>query len=80
MINSEVIQKMRIQYLGERVRCIQMVDDNPVPSGTEGTVQHIDDIGQIHVKWDNGSTLALIPETDEFEMVNMETVESWELS
>jgi hypothetical protein len=81
MINSTVIQKMRLDYIGERIRCINMVDDKPVPSGTEGTVNHVDDLGQIHVKWDNGSTLALIPETDEFELVNnIETVEQWELS
>lgn len=73
------LDKMRIDYVGERIRCINMVDEMPVPSGTEGTVKHIDDLGQIHVKWDNGSTLALIPETDEFELVNIEeTIEVWD--
>lgn len=52
---------------GTRVRCIHMQDSNPVPANTCGTVVHIDDIAQIHVAWDNGSTLALIPGVDRFE-------------
>lgn len=52
---------------GTRVRCVHMSDSiHPVPSGTLGTVEFVDDIGQIHVKWDNGSSLALVPYEDTF--------------
>lgn len=45
---------------GDIVECVFMDDPyNPVPSGTRGVVECIDGIGQIHVKWDNGSSLAL---------------------
>lgn len=55
---------------GDRIRCVEMVDDpNPVEPGTEGTVDHIDGIGQIHVTWDNGRTLALIPGVDKYEII-----------
>lgn len=52
--------------IGKRVRVIRMEDTDPVQPGTEGVIQLVDGIGQLHVKWDNGRTLALIPEVDEF--------------
>ena len=36
-----------------------MEDNQAVPSGTCGTIDCIDDIGQLHMKWDNGRTLAV---------------------
>ena len=41
----------------------------PPPSETTGIVDFIDDIGQIHINWNNGSTLALVPDLDEFEVL-----------
>ena len=41
----------------------------PDPSGMEGKVIDVDDIGQIHVEWENGSTLALNVEEDDFTVV-----------
>lgn len=38
----------------------------PVPSGTRGTVVSVDDAGQLHMRWDNGRTLALVPGEDGF--------------
>ncbi len=55
--------------VGDKVKCIFMDDPFPVPSGTCGTVMAIDSIGQIHVSWDNGSSLALNPKFDKFEVV-----------
>jgi len=52
--------------IGKRVKCISMNDPYPVPPGTKGTIKYIDDIGTIHVKWDNGSSLGLVPSEDEF--------------
>ena len=43
-----------------------MYGESRIPSGTKGSVKFVDDIGQIHVKWDNGSTLALNADVDEF--------------
>lgn len=53
-------------FSGDRVLCIHMDDPHPVPDGTRGTVNHIDDAGQIHVRWDTGSGLALVPGVDKF--------------
>jgi hypothetical protein len=54
---------------GKRVRCIQMNDQHPVPSGTMGTINHVDDIGTIHVHWDNGSSLGLVPNEDKYQII-----------
>lgn len=52
-----------------RLKLISMDDIQAPPSGTFGTVLGVDDIGMILVKWDNGSTLSLIPEEDKFKLV-----------
>ena len=52
---------------GDRIVLIHMHDDPyPVPDGTRGTVYHIDDMGHIHVRWDCGSGLAVVPGVDEY--------------
>ena len=35
--------------IGDKIRCIAMDDEQAVPTGTYGTVYHIDDLGTIHV-------------------------------
>jgi hypothetical protein len=54
----------------KRVRLIKMEDTQAPPPNTMGTIQFIDGIGQIHVKWDNGSTLALQPENDQYQILD----------
>ena len=66
-IEKEIIKK-KIP-VGTKVRLIKMDDEHPVPPGTTGIVNHIDDMGQIHVAWENHSTLALIYDKDKFEII-----------
>ena len=57
---------------GTRIRLIAMPDPpetRPIEMGTEGSVEHIGDAGQIHIKWDNGRYLAIIPGFDQFEVL-----------
>lgn len=55
---------------GTKIKCISMNDPyHPVPPNTVGTVEFVDDANQIHMNWENGSTLALIPEEDKFEVL-----------
>lgn len=59
--------EVRLNYPpGTRVMLDHMDDKYAVPDGTRGTVDHVDDAGQIHMKWDNGRTLALVPQVDSF--------------
>ena len=53
---------------GTRIRLHSMHDEPDMPRGLEGTVNYVDDAGQIQMNWDNGRTLALIPEADVFEI------------
>lgn len=53
---------------GTRVRLIHMDDFQAPEPGTSGTVEFIDDFPNIHVRWDNGSRLALLPKEDKFEI------------
>lgn len=59
--------------VGTRLELISMDDPYaPVPSGTRGTVQYVDDMGQIGMKWDNGRTLSLVPGEDSFRRLTAE--------
>lgn len=44
----------------------------PVEPGTRGTVAFIDDMAQIHMKWDNGRTLPLNSDEDSFRTLTAE--------
>ena len=54
---------------GTIVKLISMNDVQSPPVGTIGEVTMIDDMGSIHVNWQNGSTLALIPDVDSWEIL-----------
>ena len=68
--NEAELQALRERYpAGTRIRLIRMADD--IAPGTTGTVAIIDDAGNIHMKWDNGRSLALIEGADEFEVISV---------
>ena len=70
MLKEEKLNFLRNKYpVGTRIRLIFMDDNYPVPPNTKGTVDYIDDEGQIQMKWDNGSHLALVYGTDKFEKI-----------
>lgn len=61
---------------GTRVLLIQMDDDrNPVEPNTRGTVNHVDDLGTIHMNWDNGRTLAICLHADSFRKLTEQEIE-----
>lgn len=68
---EELLRFMREQYPpGTLIRLTEMQDPYaPVPPGTEGEIDFIDDAAQIHMKWSNGRSLALIPGVDKFSVI-----------
>ena len=64
MIN---VQRIREKYPpGTKVELIEMAGEPQMLPGLKGEVRFVDDIGQIHCTWKNGSSLALVPEEDRF--------------
>ena len=64
---KEQVAYIRQQYpAGTRITLYSMDDPQAPPPGTKGTVSYVDDMGQIGVKWDTGSSLSLIPGKDSF--------------
>ena len=55
---------------GKKVRLKEMHGEPQMEPGLEGEILLEDDAGQIHVKWENGSTLALVPAIDSYEIVD----------
>lgn len=57
----EIIEDLKKKYsAGKRVELVKMDDPQAPPVKTHGTVRHVDDIGTIHVEWDNGSSLGVV--------------------
>ena len=51
--------------IGDNIRITHMTDE-PRYTGREGTITHIDDMGQLHGTWGG---LAVIPGEDSFEII-----------
>lgn len=70
-MNREQIAELKKKFpQGCRIDLVEMKDPYaPVPSGTMGTLDFIDDAGNFHVKWDNGRTLSLIWDEDIFRIL-----------
>jgi hypothetical protein len=55
---------------GDRVRLVATAEQNTrLRPGEEGTVRFVDDRGTVHLRWDNGSQLGLIPGVDEWQVL-----------
>ena len=63
----ELIRKMYPE--GTELELDYMNDFQAPPSGTKGKVTLVDSIGQIHVNWENGSSLALNTDIDRFHKI-----------
>jgi hypothetical protein len=62
---------MTSEIVGKQIRMIEMVGDpRPIENGTMGVVYHVDSIGTLHVHWENGRRLGVVPNVDRYELVN----------
>ena len=66
------VDRLKNQYpSGTRIELLSSMNDiQPIESGSKGTVIAVDDIGTIHMRWDNGRGLGLIPGEDHFKVIS----------
>lgn len=66
------MKKNKLEHIypaGTRVVLDRMDDIQAPPVGTMGTVERIDDAGNLLMRWDTGSGLNLVYGVDEFHIV-----------
>ena len=62
-IRKEALEALRKNYpKGARVKLVHMDDpyNTRLVPGSLGTVNHVDDMGTIHISWDCGSSLGAV--------------------
>lgn len=70
-MSTAEVETLRKRYpVGSTVILLEMKDEKQAPpKGTKGIIEFIDDAGGIHVDWETGCGLALLPECDKFVLV-----------
>ncbi len=64
---------MKDQLKDKRIELISTSDPyTELKPGDLGTVDFVDDMGTIHITWDNGSQLGLVPGEDQYKIVEGE--------
>lgn len=74
MIDEKQLQRLRDKYpSGTKIRLLKDIVDefSNLYVGATGTVDFVDDAGNINMEWDNGSTLSLIDYSDSFEIISL---------
>ena len=70
ILTNKNLNRLKSDYPpGQKVRLICMDDSQAPPPGTTGTVRCVDDIGTIHVDWENGSSLGVVFPVDRIEKI-----------
>lgn len=68
---QEEVERIKTAYPeGTRIELISMEDPYAsIEPGMQGTVDRVDDIGTLHMKWDNGRTLGIVSGEDSFKVL-----------
>ncbi len=71
-VSRKMLEQLKNEYpQGTKVRLIRLDDPyHKIPQGTIGTVEFVDDAGQIHTRWNGHGSLPLIYGGDEWEKVS----------
>ncbi len=69
----EQVNRIKDRYpIGTVIELAADMEDgyNPIPKGMQGEVIGIDDIGTLHMKWQNGSGLGVVVGEDSFKVIS----------
>ena len=68
---NDKINRIKADYpVGTRIQLDHMDDTySPIPDGMTGTVTFVDDMGTLHMHWDNGRSLGVCPDVDRFHKI-----------
>jgi hypothetical protein len=71
-LSQKEVERIKEKYPpGTRIEVIHMDDPYaPLEPGMHGTVEGVDDIGTLHMKWDNGRTLGVVSGEDSFKVIS----------
>lgn len=73
MLRQRDCEKIRAEYpKGTQIELVEIGGEERMQPGLKGVVDMVDDMGQIHVVWENGSSLALNTGEDTFRIVEQE--------
>ena len=67
------VERIKERYpIGTVIELTANMEDNynPIPKGMQGEVIGIDDIGTLHMKWQNGSGLGVVVGEDSFKVIS----------
>lgn len=71
MLSQDEVNKIREKYPeGTLIELVYMKGERQMTEGLRGFVSMVDDAGQIHMQWSNGSSLALNIDVDEFRVID----------
>lgn len=64
MLSEAVMTRKKLFVSGSPVQLTEDMNDpyTPLPKGLKGIVRHVDDLGTVHINWENGSTLGAVLE------------------
>ena len=71
-VSRQMVERLKKEYpKGTKVELLRLDDPyRMIPTGTIGTVEFVDDIGQIHTSWEGNGFLALIYGVDEWKKLH----------
>lgn len=79
--STKEVERIKKMYpKGTRIQLDHMNDPYPVLAETVGEVVTVDDSGNVQIRWQNGRTLAVIPEGDQFHVVEDEQTEEMDIA